>query len=344
MSSTVAVTPAPPSARRHKAVWLAVLGAALVVAVAASIALGARPLSLPQVWDGLTGSGAPDVTAIIRSLRSPRTALGVVVGAALGIAGALIQGHTRNPLADPGLLGVNAGAAFAVVVAIYLLRISDPMQYLVFAFLGAAAASALVFGLSAVGTGRADPLSLVLAGAAVSAFLVAATTAVVLIDVTSLDGMRFWVVGALGGRGTDLLWAVLPFIAVGAVMAIASGPSLNLLGMGEDVARALGVHVGLARGIGIVAITLLAGAATAACGPIAFLGLVVPHIVRAATGPDYRWIVPCSALAGAVLLLACDTLGRLVARPGELQVGIVLAVVGGPFFVALVRRRKLAAL
>lgn len=344
MVMTATDTPAPSRPRSRRLAWLAGLVVLLAVLIVASIAFGARAMSISEVWNGLTGDGATDTAIIIRSMRIPRTALGVIVGIALGIAGALIQGHTRNPLADPGLLGVNAGAAFAVVIAIYLLRVDSPMQYLWFAFIGAAVASTVVFGLSSVGSGGANPLSLVLAGAAVAAFLAAATSAVVLIDETSLDQMRFWIVGSLAGRGPDLFWTVLPFIAAGVVIALATSPTLNLLGLGEDVARSLGTNIPFARTAGIVAITVLAGAATAACGPIAFLGLVVPHVARGITGPDYRWIVPLSGLLGAALLLACDTLGRIIARPGELQVGILLALVGAPFFVALVRRRKLAAL
>lgn len=344
MVMTATDTPAPSRPRSRRLAWLAGLVVLLAVLIVASIAFGARAMSISEVWNGLTGDGATDTAIIIRSMRIPRTALGVIVGIALGIAGALIQGHTRNPLADPGLLGVNAGAAFAVVIAIYLLRVDSPMQYLWFAFIGAAVASTVVFGLSSVGSGGANPLSLVLAGAAVAAFLAAATSAVVLIDETSLDQMRFWIVGSLAGRGPDLFWTVLPFIAAGVVIALATSPTLNLLGLGEDVARSLGTNIAFARTAGIVAITVLAGAATAACGPIAFLGLVVPHVARGITGPDYRWIVPLSGLLGAALLLACDTLGRIIARPGELQVGILLALVGAPFFVALVRRRKLAAL
>lgn len=336
--------PATSNLRRRRLGWLLGLVILLAAATLASIALGARPMSLSEIADGILHGGQSDTAIIIRSMRVPRTVLGIVAGIALGIAGALIQGHTRNPLADPGLLGVSAGAAFAVVIAIYVLRITTPFQFLWFAFAGAAIASIVVFGLASVGAGRSSPLSLILAGAAVSAFLAAITSAVVLLDETSLDQMRFWVVGSIARPNYGIIWTVLPFIAIGVVLAIASSPGLNILSLGDDVAQALGTNVAATRITGIVAITLLTGAATAACGPIAFLGLVVPHVVRGFTGPDYRWIIPCSGLLGAVLLLAADTLGRVVARPGEIQVSIILALVGAPFFIALVRRRKLAAL
>ena len=262
------------------------------------------------------------------------------MGAALGIAGALIQGHTRNPLADPGILGVTAGAACAVVLAIFGLGIATPLGYIWFALLGAFLASALVFGLSAIGTGKLSPLTLVLGGSAIGAFLTSVTSAVVLLDQNTLDSYRFWVVGSIAGRGLDILTPLLPFLVVGLVLALATTPGLNLLSLGEDVARSLGISILANRIAGIVAITLLTGAATAACGPIAFVGLVVPHVARAISGPDYRWIVPFSGLLGAIVLVMSDVIGRVVVRPGELQVGIVLAVVGAPFFIALVRRQE----
>ncbi|PTR27445.1 iron complex transport system permease protein [Rhodococcus sp. OK519] len=330
--------------RRRRILGLIVLAILLVLVLFASVAIGARPLSFPEVFHALFSSSGSETDIIVRTLRIPRTLLGLVVGIALGVAGALIQGHTRNPLADAGLLGLNAGAAFLVVIAIYALGLTAPSQYLWFAFAGSALASITVFGLSSIGNGKASPLSLALAGAAVAFFLQAMTNAVVILDQTTLDGYRFWVVGSVAGRGFDIFWQVLPFLVVGLIIAIASTPSLNVISLGEDVARSLGTNVAMSRTIGIVAITLLTGAATAACGPIAFIGLVVPHVARAITGPDYRWLVPYAGLLGGVMLVMCDVIGRVVVRPGELQVGIVLAVLGAPFFIALVRRRKLASL
>jgi iron complex transport system permease protein len=271
--------------------------------------------------------------------------LGLLAGAALGLAGALMQGHTRNPLADPGLLGVNAGAAFLVVVGIYVFGISSLSGYVWFAFAGALGASVAVFALGAVGPrGGATPVTLAVAGAAVSALLYGLTSAVILTDVRTLDAYRFWNVGSLAGREPAIAGQVAPFLLAGALIALATAPALNALSLGDDVARSLGHSVRRTRGLGVAAITLLAGSATAACGPIAFLGLIVPHVVRSFTGPDHRWLLPASALSGAVLLLTADVVGRVVARPGELQVGIVLALLGAPFFIALVRRRKLAQL
>jgi iron complex transport system permease protein len=324
---------------------LAILLVLVVAAALASIAVGTRSIGLGEVWRSLfDGDLSTEEAVIVRQLRVPRTALGLMVGLALGVAGALMQGHTRNPLGDPGLLGVTAGASLAVVLAIAWFGIGTPSGYVWFAFGGALAGTVLVYAIGSAGRGGPTPVTLALAGAALSALLYALVRAVVVSDQQTLDSFRFWVVGALAGRGADVAWQVAPFIALGLLLAVANAPALNLLGLGEDVARGLGQRIWPARIVGLSAITLMCGAATAACGPIAFVGLVVPHAVRAVTGPDHRWLIPCSGLLGAALLLTADVIGRIVARPGELQVGIVLALVGAPFFIALVRRRRTATL
>ncbi len=333
------------TARSRRLLVLLGLVALVVLAALASIAIGTRSLAPGVVWRALFDSDpTSEAAVIVQQLRVPRTVLGLLVGAALGMAGALMQGHTRNPLGDPGLLGVTAGASLAVVLAIAFLGVTTASGYVWFAFAGAFIGTVLVYAIGSAGRGGATPITLALAGAALSALMYAVVRAVVVSDTRTLDSFRFWQVGALAGRGADVAWQVAPFIAVGAVLALANAPALNLLGLGEDVARGLGQRIWLARAVGLAAITLLCGAATAACGPIAFVGLVVPHVVRALTGPDHRWLVPCSALLGAALLLVADVLGRVLARPGELQVGIVLALLGAPFFIALVRRRRTMAL
>ncbi|XVV08461.1 FecCD family ABC transporter permease [Actinoplanes sp. CA-131856] len=319
---------------------LVTLLAAVAVAVVLSLAIGAQWLSPAAVWQAVTDPDpAAPATAIVRELRLPRTVLGVLVGLALGAAGALIQGHTRNPLADPGLLGISAGASFAVVIGIQW-GAAQLTGYIWFAFAGALAASVAVFGIASGRRGGPTPVTLALAGMAISALLASFTQSLLLSDDASLNVFRFWVVGSLSGRDADVAVQVLPFIVLGLLLAFANAPALNALGLGEDVARALGQRVMTARIVGVTAIVLLAGAATAACGPIGFLGLIVPHVARTFTGPDHRWLIPCSALAGAALLLLADVLGRIVVSPGELQTGIVLAAVGAPFFIALVRRRQ----
>lgn len=320
---------------------LAVLVVILVVAGAVSLAVGARALSPAEVWHGLFAAPESDqrlteIRLIVRTVRVPRTVLAVVAGIALGVGGALIQGYTRNPIADTGLLGVNAGASFAVVSAITLFGLTNPFQYVWFAFLGAAVAGVVVFGLSSLGRGAGNPLTLALAGQGVAVFLAAMTTAIALTDQAALNALRFWNAGSVAGVGFGVIWPVTAFVAVGLVLALITLPAVNLLNLGEDVARGLGVNIALSRTVGIVAITLLAGAATAACGPIAFLGLMVAHVARYLTGPDYRWLVPYAGLLGAIVLLVCDIVGRLVVRPGELDAGVVVALLGAPFFAALV--------
>ncbi|MFD4673798.1 FecCD family ABC transporter permease [Lentzea sp. NPDC058450] len=313
----------------------------LVAVCLASIAIGSKEIPLSGVWHGLfTPTGVED-DVVIRELRIPRTLLGVVVGIALGVGGALMQGHTRNPLADPGILGVTHGAALAVVLSIFLLGVNSLVGYIWFAFAGAMIASVLVFLLGSAGRGGPSPVTLALAGAAVSALMNGLVSAIVLLDQQSLDAFRFWQVGAIAGRDLTVLTQVAPFLFIGLGIAALNAPGLNAMSLGEDVAKSLGVNVSRTRGLGIFAITLLVGGAVAACGPIGFLGLVVPHIARAFTGPDYRWILPYSALLGSILILFADIVGRVVARPSEVEVGVMLALIGAPFFIYLVRRKKL---
>lgn len=325
--------------------WLLVVLGVLVGVVVASIAIGSRQIPVGTVLDALLDpSSTNDEHVVVRSLRVPRTIAGLLVGMALGLAGAVMQGVTRNPLADPGLLGVSAGASFAVVFGISVLGVGSALGYVWFAFAGAAVASVVVYTLGAIGRGGATPVKLALAGAAVTSFLLSMTTAMLLMDQGTLDEYRFWAVGSVAGRDEELITQLAPFIVVGVAMALAAGPVLNSLALGDDVARSLGSRVGLARAFAATSVVLLVGAATAMAGPIAFVGLTIPHVARAITGPDYRWVLAYSMALAPILLLGSDVIGRVVARPGELQVGIVTAVVGAPFFVMLVRRRRLAEL
>jgi iron complex transport system permease protein len=323
--------------------FLVVLLLLLVLVGLASIAVGARPIPLGAVWDALWSPVGGENDIVVRTLRLPRTALGIEVGIALGVAGALMQGHTRNPLAKPGLLGVSAGAGFFVVLGIFTFGVTSLFGYMWFAFAGAFVASVVVFLLGSLGRGGPTPVTLALAGVAASSLLRALSSVIVLADQATLDAYRFRDVGSLAGPDASIAAPITPFLLAGLVLAAVNAPGLNLLALGEDVARGLGQHVMLTRCTGLAGVTLLTGAAVAACGPIAFVGLVGAHLARFFTGPDYRWLLPTAGLAGAVLLLAADVLGGVVARPGE-QVGIVLALVGAPFFVLLVRRRRMVRL
>ncbi|MEW2352900.1 iron chelate uptake ABC transporter family permease subunit [Spirillospora sp. NPDC029432] len=343
-------TQAPPGAdevperrggrRLTRASGLVAAVAVLAAVALLSLAVGARQLSLAEAWNGLLDSGAEHYT-VVHEMRLPRTLLGLLAGAALGLAGGVMQSLTRNPIADPGILGINAGASAAVVSAISFLGIGSFTGYVWFAFLGSGAVAVLLY---AVGGGRgATPARLALAGAALNAALYSYVYAVQLLDTASLDRMRFWTVGSLASAQPGTIVRVLPFIAAGVLLALALARPLNALSMGEDAARALGSRPGATRAASIVAVTLLCGAATAACGPIVFIGLMVPHMVRALTGPDLRWVLPYAAVLAPALMLGADVLGRVVARPSEIQVGVVTVITGGPLFLALVRRRRMAA-
>jgi iron complex transport system permease protein len=330
--------------RRALGVGLLALALALGAVCAMSIAIGSRSISLPGVIDAITGHGPATDQTVVNDLRVPRTLLGLLVGAALGLSGVLLQGVTRNPLADPSIMGLSTGAAAFVVLGISALGVRELSGYVWLAFAGTAAAALLVYGLASVGRDGATPIKLALAGAAVAAGLWSLTTGVVMTDTDALQEIRFWQVGSLAGRNAPVLTQVLPFIAAGLALALVCGRALNGLALGDDAARGLGQRVELTRAMALLAITLLCGAATAACGPIVFVGLVVPHVARALCGPDYRWILPYSLVISPLVLLAADVLGRIVLAPGELEVGVVLGVLGAPFFIALIRRRELVRL
>jgi len=314
------------------------LAAAVVVAFAASVLVGANPVPPSAVLDPGHAEHA------IVQARLPRTFLAMAVGAALGLAGALMQGLTRNPLADPGILGVNAGASFAMVVGLGVLGVSSLHAFLWIALAGAAVTMVAVHLLASFGRDGATPVKLVIAGAALSAALMSWTSGVLLTDRQTMEAFRYWQVGTVGGRDFDVLLTGLPFLAVGVVAALAGARLLNALALGDDLARGLGRNLTRDRLVVGGACVLLAGAATALAGPVAFVGLIVPHAVRAVVGPDHRRVLPLSLLVGAVLVTVADTVGRVVLPPTEVQVGIMTAVVGVPFFLGLVRRGRLGAL
>ncbi|WP_217209089.1 iron ABC transporter permease [Streptomyces sp. AC550_RSS872] len=332
---------APPTRWAIRTVGLLVSVLILVVVALASIAIGAKQLSLGEVWHGLFESSGTYGDVVVDD-RISRTVLGLLAGAALGLAGAVLQALTRNPLADPGLLGINAGASAAVVTAITFFGVTSLSGYVWFAFVGAAAVGAVVWFLG--GSRGATPVRLALAGTAISAALYGYLQAVMIMDDAALNKMRFWTVGSLTSATDSTIKQVLPFLVVGMVLALALARPLNAMEMGDDTAKALGAHLNRTRVLSMLAATVLCGAATAACGPIVFVGLMVPHVVRSFTGPDLRWILPYAAVLSPVLLLGADVLGRIVARPSELQVGIVTAILGGPVFIFLVRRRRTAQL
>ncbi|OUZ09709.1 ABC transporter permease [Aeromicrobium sp. PE09-221] len=331
-----------PSSRRRR--WLAVVVAmsALAAAAAVSIAVGAETLSVQRVIEALSGaSDDPTATTIVRESRVPRTVAAILVGAGLAVAGAVIQAMTRNPLADPGILGVSAGSAFAVALGVGFLGVSGTLGTLPFAFAGALVTAVAVFAIGGSGTSSAR---LVLAGVAFGAVLAGITRAIVLSDPKAFNTMRAWNAGSLEGRGWEHAAPVIAFVLLGLAMAMAITPSLNATALGDDTARALGARLLRTRVVSLLSITLLAGSATAVAGPIVFVGLMIPHAARALVGLDQRWIIGVSAVLGPVLVLASDILGRIALPNGELPVGVVTAFLGAPVLIAIVRRRQVVSL
>lgn len=328
---------------RRRLLGLILALVALLVLLVLSVTIGSTAIPPSVVWDALFHPSVDIDQFAIRDYRLPRTVVGLVIGVALGLAGALIQALTRNPLADPGILGVHDGASFAVTVAVGVLGVRDIQGYLWFAFAGALVVTLMVLALGSTRRGR-SPVVMVLAGVCVGAVLGGAREALQLTNPDAFDAMRSWNAGSIVGRPLDLLWALLPFFAVALVLAfVVSGP-LNAMALGDELAVAQGVRLARTRVLAIIALTLLAGGATAIAGPIGFVGLMVPHVARWIVGPHQRWIFAYSVLLAPILLLASDILGRFVMHPSEIPVGVVTAFVGAPVLVALVRRRKASGL
>lgn len=332
-----------------RVLWFALGLALMVLAAIASIALGARLVGWGDVLGGLSQVFSDNDTndTIARAAvekRVPRTLLALIAGAALGLCGTVMQGVTRNPLADPGILGVTTGAALSVVVGIAFFGLTSPVAYIWVAIIGGAATATFVYAVGSLGRGGATPLKLTLAGAATSAALGSLISAVLLPRIDVMNQFRFWHVGGVGGASFDKIGQVLPFLLVGTAICLVSAASLNSLALGDDVAAGLGEHVGRTRLLAGGGAVILCGAVTAVAGPIAFVGLVVPHVCRLLIGLDHRWLMPASMIVGAALLTWADVVGRVIARPGEIDVGIVTAFIGAPVFIAIVRRQKVRSL
>lgn len=335
--------PSSPSAVR-RALFLAAATLLIALTLALSMWVGARTIELSEVWRVLWRPDGSEEAYIINEMRAPRAVLALLLGAALGVAGALIQALTRNPLADTGILGVGAGSSFAVVTGVAFFGVTSLSQYMWFSFAGAVAVTALVYTLGSAGALGATPVRLTLVGVALGALLTGFTSAITMLHPDVFDNLLRWSAGSLAGRDWSTLETVWPPIALGLGLALVVGRPLNAIALGDDVAKSLGASVVRTRVLVITAVTLLAGAAAAAAGPIGFLGLMVPHVVRWFTGPDQRWIIPFSALGASFLLLASDVLGRIVLAPKELEVGIVTAFIGAPVLIALARRKNVSAL
>ncbi|NTJ43547.1 iron ABC transporter permease [Agrobacterium larrymoorei] len=323
--------------------WLLGLIAVLGLMTAMSIATGTRNVSFADIISALQGRMETIEQAAV-AVRIPRTILAILAGAALGLSGAIMQGITRNPLADPGILGVNMGASLAVVIGIVWFGIASASAYIWAAILGAGSTAVFVYTIGSLGRGGATPLKLALAGAATSVAFASLVIAVVLPRNDIAGGIRSWQIGGVGGATFERMYYVLPFLAVGFIVSLLSARKLNSLALGDELAAGLGERVAMARAVAAFGAIVLCGATTAICGPIGFVGLVVPHLCRILVGVDHRWLLPLSAISGACLLLASDIVGRMIARPAELDVGIVTALIGAPFFIWIVRRQRVREL
>ncbi|MFS0725258.1 FecCD family ABC transporter permease [Paenibacillus sp. 1P07SE] len=312
--------------------------------VVASLTLGSRLISMQELMDGLFRPEVDTYGANIVRKRISRTVFSLLCGAALGVSGSLMQSVTRNPLADPSILGVNTGAALFVVLGMAFFQISTAGQYIWAAMAGAALTAVFVFGIGSMGRGGATPIKLVLAGAATSAALSSLVTAVLIPRSHVMDQFRFWQVGSVGSGSWGTIGTFLPFLLGGLLLAFIVSPALNALALGDDTARGLGVRTKTLRLVASLAGVLLCGAATALAGPIGFIGLLATHAVRLLLGPDLRVVIPMSALAGAIILTISDVAGRLIGSPGELEVGVVTAFIGAPILILLAIKSKVRSL
>lgn len=315
----------------------------LVLLCFISIAFGTREVPWQEIISALQGQVETVGEAAV-AMRIPRTLLAVIAGAALGLSGAIMQGVTRNPLADPGILGVNIGASFFVVVGLAWFGMNQLQSYVWMAILGSAVTAVFVYTIGSMGRGGATPLKLALAGAATSAALSCFTIAVVLPRNDIAGGARSWQIGGVGGATFEAITMVLPFLVIGLLFSVLTARKLNSLALGDDLAAGLGENVVWARATAGLGAILLCGATTAICGPIGFVGLVIPHFCRLLVGVDHRWLLPFSALSGASLLVLADIVGRIISRPSELSVGVVTAFIGAPFFIWIVRRQRVREL
>ncbi|MBF2063091.1 MAG: iron ABC transporter permease [Calothrix sp. C42_A2020_038] len=317
-----------------------ILGATvLLVCLIISVSFGAADIPLNQIIDAFIQFDGSREHLIIQTVRLPRSIIAIMVGAAMATAGAIMQGVTHNPLADPGILGVNAGAAFAVVLGIFAFGAATPNVYVWYAFLGAGVTVVSVYLLASLGRSGVTPLNLTIAGAAVSSLLASLTTGVLIVSQRTLEEIRFWLAGSLAGIDENIIYQVLPYILIGMILAFGLSRQITVMSLGEDIAKGLGQQTLWIKILAAVSVLLLEGSAVSVAGAIGFIGLIIPHIVRFVVGVDYRWILPYSALFGATLLLASDILARLVLRPQEIPVGVMTAVVGAPFFVYLAKTK-----
>jgi iron complex transport system permease protein len=309
-----------------------------------SLAFGSKNVGFSQAINALINSDDMSFSAIVVRERIPRTIFSVMAGASLGISGALMQSITRNPIADPSILGVNTGASLFVVIGIAFFNINSANEYIWIALAGAGITSIFVYGIASIGSGGMTPIKLALAGSATSAVLTSLVSVIILPRSEVMNAYRFWQVGSVSGATWDSINLILPYLIIGLIISIISTPALDILALGDDVATGLGVNIGIIRIICAIAGVILCGAITAIAGPIGFVGLMIPHSIRLILGANLRGLVPMSAIGGAVLLTISDVLGRVIGSPGELQVGIITAFFGAPILIIIARKAKVRAI
>lgn len=327
--------------KTRKHIFVICLGfGALALSILLSIAFGAKSIALSEVIDFFAGREIDEFTENVMRGRIPRTVFGIFAGMALGVSGTLMQAITRNPIADPSILGVNTGASLFVVIGMAFFHISSGVEYVLFAFVGAMVTAIFVYGIASTGYGGATPMKLALAGAACSTALGALVNTIMMPDSRVMEQFRFWQVGSISGTGWGEIRQVIIYFIIGMILAFGLAPALNAMALGDEVATSLGVKVKIVRGIATFAGVLLCAAVTAFAGPIGFVGLMIPHLMRLLLGEDYRLVLPMSAVGGGILLLCSDVIGRIAGRPGELEVGVITALLGAPFFIGVVRKAK----
>lgn len=316
----------------------------LCICVIASLAWGSKNIGFSQAINALLNSSDTSFAALVVRERIPRTIFSIMAGASLGISGAIMQSITRNPIADPSILGVNTGASLFVVIGMAFFNINSANQYIWLALLGAGITAVIVYFIASIGNGGMTPIKLALSGAATSAVLSSLVSAVILPRSDVMDSFRFWQVGSVSGATWESIRLILPFFIIGLIISIVATPALNVLALGDDVARGLGVNIGIIRIICAIAGVILCGATTAIAGPIAFVGLMIPHSIRLIFGSDLKGIVPMSAIGGAAILTIADVIGRVIGSPSEVQVGIITAFIGAPILILIARKAKVKAL
>lgn len=330
---------------KNKAISITVLGIVILfIAIALSITYGTKSVGLSHVWDAILGRNTDVYEVNIVQTRIPRTIFGIIAGASLSISGVLMQSITRNPIADPSILGVNAGASLFIVAGIAFFNIQSKFSYICLSFVGAMLTALIVYKLASVGYGGPTPIKLAISGSATSIALSSIISLIVMPDSSVMTTYRFWQIGSIGGTNYDDIKLILPITILAIIVSICISGNLNTLLLSEETAIALGLNVNRTRAIAAICGVLLCATTTALAGPISFIGLMVPHFIRMVVGSNHIPLIICSGIYGSSVLIISDVLGRILGRPGELESGIMTALIGAPVFIFIIRKAKVQSL